>query len=125
MMSENESKTGSPYWDAILNEALAGESELEPKQKTKARSKARYALGDKFAGIYFTRREAECMALLLNGKRNIDIAEELVLSTRTTEYYFGKMKEKLGISTKFDLIEKVMQSDFPQFKEDIIKELVN
>lgn len=122
-MSKNEVKTGSPYWDAIVNEALAGEAESGSEQNAKTRSKTRYALGNKFADIYFTRREAECMALLLNGKRNVDIAEELGLSTRTTEYYFRKMKEKLGINTKFDLIEKVSRSDFPKFKEEIIENL--
>jgi len=55
----------------------------------------RYELGKKFPNINFTQREAECMALMLQNKKNVDIAKTLGLSPRTTEFYFDVMKEKL------------------------------
>jgi len=62
---------------------------------------SRYDLGEKFASVYFTQREAECMALMLRNKKNDDVAEILGLSPRTVEYYLERMREKLGANTKF------------------------
>jgi len=63
---------------------------------------SRYELGKKFSNIYLTKREAECMALMLQDKKNDDIAKELGLSPRTIGYYFEQMRKKLGVNTKFE-----------------------
>jgi DNA-binding NarL/FixJ family response regulator len=48
-----------------------------------------YGLGTKYGSAYFTRREAECMVLLLKGKTINSVANILKLSPRTVEYYMG------------------------------------
>ena len=71
-----------------------------------------YGLGDRYNAVYFTRREAECMVLLLKGKTINGVATTLKLSPRTVEYYVKNMKSKLGCKTKFDLVDIVYASDF-------------
>lgn len=77
-------------------------------------SLAIYGLGGKYKGVYFTRREAECMVWLLKGKTIGSVADKLRLSSRTIEYYIKNMKSKLGCRTKFELVELVYLSDFMQ-----------
>lgn len=71
-----------------------------------------YGLGLKYGDIYFTKREAECMVLLLKGKTIDGVAKLLQLSPRTVEYYVKNMKAKIGCRTKFELIDLVHDSDF-------------
>lgn len=71
-----------------------------------------YGLGSKHGNAYFTRREAECMVLLLKGKAINSVANILKLSPRTVEYYIKNMKAKLGCRTKFDLVDLVYASEF-------------
>ena len=75
-----------------------------------------YSLGEGYEGVALTRREAECMLLLLEGKTMPEAAELLALSHRTVEYYVKKVKAKLNCRTKDELIETVMAS---QFRENI------
>jgi DNA-binding CsgD family transcriptional regulator len=53
-----------------------------------------------------TRRELECVYLLLQGKTARSIAEILYLSPRTIENHLLKIREKFYCDTKADLIEK-------------------
>jgi Response regulator containing a CheY-like receiver domain and an HTH DNA-binding domain len=71
-----------------------------------------YRLGEEEHTVYFTRREAECMILLLRGTTVNNIAKKLGLSPRTVEYYIKNMKNKVGCRTKFELVELVYASDF-------------
>lgn len=71
-----------------------------------------YLLGEKLQNMYLTKREAECMFLLLKGKSINTIAEVLKLSPRTVEFYLKNMKIKLNCHTKFELIELVQHSEF-------------
>ena len=84
----------------------------DKKHPIKERVLAAYSLGDKYGAIYFTKREAECMVLLLKGKTINSVASLLRLSPRTVEYYIKNMKAKLGCRTKFELIDKVYASEF-------------
>lgn len=76
------------------------------------RSLVAYGLGSKYGSTYFTKREAECMVLLLRGKTIGSVANILKLSPRTVEYYIKNMKSKLGCRTKFELVDLVYASDF-------------
>ena len=78
----------------------------------KSRSLMAYELGEKHGSAYFTKREAECMVLLLKGKTISGVASMLKLSPRTVEYYVKNMKSKLGCRTKFELVDLVYASDF-------------
>ena len=71
-----------------------------------------YSLGNHYGDIYFTKREAECMVWLLRGKTVNGVATLLKLSPRTVEYYLKNMKAKLRCRTKFELIDRVYESDF-------------
>lgn len=87
----------------------------EKKNKnTKINSLVVYGLGSKYSGTYFTKREADCMFLLLKGKTINSVASILNLSPRTVEYYIKNMKSKLGCRTKFELVDLVYASDFMQ-----------
>ena len=113
------------YWDKVLDEVLnkravrlfttnysyscSNKKGYKSKQRRKYRM---YKLGEKFNDIYFTRREAECMAQLLKGKSIRSTAKILKLSIRTVEFYVNNMRKKLSCHTKFELIDLVMHSDF-------------
>jgi DNA-binding CsgD family transcriptional regulator len=108
------------YWDKILKEVLnkklvnarkIGKIKYGVMEKRCNRS---YPLGPKFGDKYFTRREAECMVLLLSGKTIAKTAMALGLSPRTIEFYLKRMKLKLGCQTKFELIEIIWGSKFLQ-----------
>lgn len=81
-------------------------------KKYKPRELAVYGLGGRYKNTYFTKREAQCMVLLLKGKTIARVANSLKLSPRTVEYYIKNMKSKLGCRTKFELIDLVYDSDF-------------
>ncbi len=71
-----------------------------------------YRLGSNYPNIHFSRREAECMAKLLQNKLVREVADELELSVRTAEYYVMNMRRKLDCKTKVELMHKVVNSDF-------------
>ena len=112
------------YWDMVLDEVLNKKStrhftsesfsNTETKQiKIKPRRKLKmYSLGEKFKGIHFSRREAECMAHFLRGRTVRSAADKLDLSPRTVEFYLRNMKRKLNCRTKSELIELISDSDF-------------
>lgn len=60
----------------------------------------RFALVDKL-----TRRERDCIELLLKGKMANQIGEALDIDKRTVFHYLDNVKNKLGCSTKTELIE--------------------
>ena len=71
-----------------------------------------YKLGNKFKNIHFSKREAECMSLLLRGRSIKGVAKKLAISHRTVEFYVRNMKRKLNCKTKYELIDLVIDSDF-------------
>lgn len=124
------------YWERVLNEVLnsndprcrflftnLGEYKrrqlltcsITPKKKRSKNMKL-YALGGNYEGIYFTRREAECMLLLLEGRTMASVATALKLSHRTIEFYTKNMKNKLKCHTKEELVRVVSTT---KFKENV------
>ena len=118
------------YWSDLLNEVVnkmanrrfAFISSLARK-KLKSKNnlicnkrtwpKQSYSLGQKFNNIKFTRREAECMLLMLSGTFRVkDIARILNLSPRTIEDYIANMRIKLQCHNKYELISIIAESDF-------------
>lgn len=98
----------------LLSEEDQNNSYAETKalKLSKRRSLAVYGLGAKYGSLYFTKREAECMVLLLRGKTINSVATKLNLSPRTVEYYVKNMKIKVGCRTKFELIDLIYASEF-------------
>lgn len=69
-------------------------------------------LGDKFPGVYFTKRESQCLVHILEGHTLVSAAEELGLSPRTVEFYVKNMRLKMGVQNKAELVKKIYQTDF-------------
>jgi DNA-binding CsgD family transcriptional regulator len=121
------------YWDKLLKEVLLSRelgsksfsfigidqdehryASIKRTMKIPRSPSKVYWLGPKYEGVYFSRREAECMVQLLKGKTVHKVAEAVHLSPRTIEYYLKNMKAKIGCRTKFELVEMVSDSDFLQ-----------
>lgn len=111
------------YWQRVLQEYLhRGEeaydfyyTNLQPLRQqqsfpNKCRQEPRelgcFYLGDDFPGVYFTRREVECLIELSKGKTINKAAVALDISNRTVEFYVKKMREKLNCGSKPELLEK-------------------
>ena len=54
-------------------------------------------------------RELEVLGLIGVGHTNREIAEKLVLSVRTVESHRGRIQEKLGLSTRHDLVRYALE----------------
>ncbi len=65
-------------------------------------------------GIYLSKRESECLHYLMRGKSIKAIACSLGLSVRTIEHYLDRIKFKMKVQYKSELIEKA----FHYFEED-------
>ncbi len=59
-------------------------------------------------GNLLTQREHECLKFLVNGFSAKSIGKKLHLSPRTIESYTTSIKQKLGVRTKSELIEKLI-----------------
>jgi len=122
------------YWNQVLQEVLnknnpgfpcfftnlrRSDDELEHYSflqfcKTSRPGEVRLYLGKGYPGVYFTRREAQCMVMLLDGKTMKEVGGDLSLSSRTVEYYVKNMKMKMDCRTKSELVAAVLLSDFPR-----------
>jgi DNA-binding NarL/FixJ family response regulator len=60
--------------------------------------------------IKLSRREKEIIYYLVRGKTAKEIGHTIYLSTRTIENYLAAIKSKMGVSTKSDLIEKILDT---------------
>ena len=59
--------------------------------------------------IYLSKREFECTSLLVHGRTSKQIAKVMNISHRTVEHYISNIKNKMGVSTKFELIGKLIE----------------
>jgi predicted ATPase/DNA-binding NarL/FixJ family response regulator len=62
---------------------------------------------DKFGGL--TEREREIVALIVQGKRNHEIAEQLVLSRRTVEKHVANILSKLELTSRAQIVRWGME----------------
>jgi DNA-binding CsgD family transcriptional regulator len=116
------------YWEAILDEVMHSDDDAfhfkftdlgrslvrdrhrKYRQTRHEREKPvspTYYLGAKFPNIYFTKREAETLYFLLQGKTIVETGDCLNLSARTIEFYVKNMKLKVGVKSKVELLEKI------------------
>ncbi len=75
-------------------------------------NKRKYFLRGKYKNIYLTKREAECAFFMLQGKTAKKIAMILQLSPRSIEDILSKVKGKLGLQYRSDLIEALIEGGF-------------
>jgi DNA-binding CsgD family transcriptional regulator len=71
--------------------------------------------------IYFTPREAECVAYVIQGYTHPQAAQELKLSKRTVEFYIKNVRRKLNCRNKEELIKIVNSSDFSRIVDKMVK----
>ena len=117
------------YWDCVLQEVLnkhAPEQQYFPYTNiqehisepisndppTKVKPIKLYLLDQRYPGVYFTRRESQCLILLTTGHTIKETGHALNLSARTVEFYLNNIKVKLKCRTKAELLQKIQDSDF-------------
>ena len=61
-------------------------------------------VGNVQGGSLLTPREEQVVALVAEGLSNRDIAQELALSEHTVKKYLFRIFDKLGISTRVELV---------------------
>lgn len=61
-------------------------------------------LEDVFTAYSFTSREKELVILLLDGKSNKEISEELFISLQTVKNYVSKIYKKIGLKNRIELV---------------------
>ncbi|MFT3741523.1 MAG: LuxR C-terminal-related transcriptional regulator [Gammaproteobacteria bacterium] len=83
----------------------------------------KFYLGSQFPGQYFTKQEANCMYYFLKGYSNQAVAETLKLSIRTIVFYSGLMRNKVPSDSNKELIERVKETNFMHYLEEIEQEL--
>ena len=57
-----------------------------------------------------TRREREVVALLALGNTNAEVAKELFLSVRTVESHRARIQDKLGVSSRSELVRYAVEN---------------
>ncbi len=87
----------------------AGTSELQIILQAMAK-RSRFEAPGTSAGIkLLTSREAEVAALVAEGLRNKEISERMKLSAHTVKNYLYRVYEKLGISSRVELANRVLE----------------
>ncbi|MDX2164859.1 MAG: helix-turn-helix transcriptional regulator [Gammaproteobacteria bacterium] len=70
----------------------------------------RYYLKYQNRDVVLSVKEYYCLSLLAHGKQLKRIASRLVVSLRTVETYFERLKKKLGISSRSELVRAYWQN---------------
>ncbi len=84
--------------------------------------KKRYYFGDAYPEIYFSPCQARCMAYFILGFSNTRVAEVLNLSPRTVDAYTIEMRKKLNCYSKKAMVEKVRQTAFMKYMNELTGE---
>lgn len=93
-------------------------------------SRHEYILNENPLSSSLTKRQQECLFLLVRGKTNKQIAKILNIAPRTVEDHIVKIKHSLNCNTKSQLIEKAINSGFvlclPQiFCSNLLDKIIN
>ncbi len=64
--------------------------------------------GNKFEKIFLTERQSQILHLTIRGKSSKEIAKQIGLSYRTVQHYLDTIKMKFNVSSKSELISKVL-----------------
>lgn len=96
-------------WSGLLREVKQRSSlphvPTENKKLVVSRSIKKLYLGEPFATIYFTQREAQVALCLLQGKSFIEVGTCLQIAERTVESYVASMRKKLQCANKWALVQ--------------------
>lgn len=78
-------------------------------------SQGSFVIADSDSNLDMTTRESEVLYFLLRGGTAKRIANALSISTRTAEQYIDALKNKFGVRTKSDLIERAISMGYWYF----------
>lgn len=80
----------------------------------------RYYLGPLYPNIYFSFRQAQCMAYFIKGYSNSEVAKILNISPGTVNYHVSNMKAKLDCKSKMELMAKIGATCFWQYLDELL-----
>lgn len=72
-----------------------------------------YLPGKSLGNVYLSKRENEILYYLIRGYTARKLSERIKLSPRTIEQHIASIKTKLNVTSKPELIEKIMDEYFP------------
>lgn len=81
-----------------VRKAAAGETYLQPALGARLAAEPREADDD------LSKRETEILRLIALGHTNAEVAEQLYISVRTVETHRSHIQQKLGVSTRAELV---------------------
>lgn len=73
-----------------------------------------------YPDVYLTKREAECVHMLLKYTTRKKIAENLGISFRTVDWYLMQVKKKLGLKSNIELACAMVKIDFEAIYQHFI-----
>ena len=85
-----------------VRSAAAGETYLQPALGAKLAAEPESAPGD------LSERETDVLRLIALGHTNAEIAEKLYISVRTVETHRAHIQQKLGISSRAELVQSAL-----------------
>jgi DNA-binding CsgD family transcriptional regulator len=75
---------------------------------------------EEMAGQFnFSPREKEVLALLLQGRTNAQIGEELYISLNTTKTHIRNIYQKVGVKRRYELLSRFKQFSFPSESHNV------
>ncbi len=86
---------------AAIRRAAGGEVLITSEQFTRARRWSR-EVSERWEGL--TEREREVLGILVQGKRNAEIAEALSITVRTVEMHLTNVMQKLGVHSRTEAV---------------------
>ncbi len=89
-----------------IRSAVEGKSTLSP-EATQALIQATTGAGE--VGHDLTEREREVLGLMVEGLKNSEIAERLVISYSTSKYHVSSILSKLGAATRTEAVSLALQ----------------
>lgn len=99
-------QSGSKYFSGAVSNVLA-QSLLGNKEMQNASTGT--TTFPKSNQYHLTRRETEILSLIVHGKNNKDIADQLGKSVRTIETHRFNIMKKLGVNNAIDMVNKAMK----------------
>jgi ATP/maltotriose-dependent transcriptional regulator MalT len=59
--------------------------------------------------VWLTRREAEVLGLLFDGRSTKQVADEMFVSKRTVDYHLARIYEKLNVSNRVQALRRAAE----------------
>lgn len=87
--------------------------------KNKPHMRTKYYLGKEYTDIYFTEQEARCMFYFLKGYASKEIGIMMQISKRTVIFYCYNMRKKVHCSSKNELVNLILKTDFLHYLPEI------